>query len=249
MSTFAVGDVQGCARTLDQLLDELGFRPGIDRLWLVGDVVNRGRYNVEVMERIMGLEATMVLGNHDLHLLARADGSRRPRDSDSLSDILDHPDRHRWLDWLRSRPLFHREGAWAMVHAGLRPQWTEADVRGISDRLSESLRGRRRLDAEATADLGILTTVRLLHEDGRPSRFKGTPESAPPGTMPWYTRHAGIPDATTVFGHWAALGHRRLGPFISLDSGAVWGRSLTALRLDDGVSFHVDTVPDDLRRF
>ncbi|MGF1510847.1 MAG: symmetrical bis(5'-nucleosyl)-tetraphosphatase [Myxococcota bacterium] len=259
-ATYAVGDVQGCALTLHRLLDAISFRPGVDRLWLVGDLVNRGRHNVEVLRTLRQLQATAVLGNHDLLLLAAAAGFASLGRTDSVQDVLTAPDRHELLEWLRSRPLFHCEGGWAMVHAGFRPDWTTEEIIRRARRAGAAVMQRGILrhwkaakpsspSLEILEDLRTFTTIRMVDAAGTPTGFKGPPEEAPSGQIPWFERHGGISSARVVFGHWAALGHRDLGRFVSLDSGAVWGKSLTTLRLDDGRVFRVPTVREDLPSF
>src|SRR5690348_4275412 len=125
MSTYVIGDVQGCFDELERLLREIGFS-GTDRLWLVGDLVNRGPKSLDVLRfvKALGSRAATILGNHDLHLISQHEGFERPRPDDTFSDVLAAPDRRELVDWLRARPLMHAEGEHAMIHAGLLPQWT-----------------------------------------------------------------------------------------------------------------------------
>src|SRR6185369_1565859 len=126
MATYAVGDVQGCFDELKQLLGKVGFKEKIDRLWLVGDLVNRGPKSLEVMRfvRALGERAVTVLGNHDLHLVTQHEGFERRRKDDTFTDVLQAPDAKELVAWLRTRPMMHVEGGYAMVHAGLLPQWS-----------------------------------------------------------------------------------------------------------------------------
>src|SRR5271154_499023 len=133
MALYAIGDVQGCDAELGALLGDLKFSPHRDSLWFVGDLVNRGPDSLKVLRRIraMGDAATVILGNHDLHLLAVAFGAARLRSDDTLDDILSAPDRGALLEWLRERPMLHEDAGLnvCMVHAGLAPQWTLGTAR------------------------------------------------------------------------------------------------------------------------
>lgn len=266
MATYAVGDIQGCYRTLRALLGQLGFDPARDRLWLVGDIVNRGPASLDVLRWARDHDAVLevVLGNHDLHLLARDAGVRPSRERDTLDEILAAPDREVLLEWLAQRPLLRREGSWVLVHAGLHPTWTidvaealareaEACLHGpergelletlqtsLSEQWDEALEGVPR----AAQILQILTRVRTCRADGSLcSDFVGPPGEAPPGCFPWYELSPQNRSGhRIVFGHWAALGLRVDDAVIALDTGCAWGRELTAVRLDDGRVFQQSRV-------
>jgi bis(5'-nucleosyl)-tetraphosphatase (symmetrical) len=256
MSTWAIGDVQGCYRTLVALEERIGFEPGRDRLWFVGDLVNRGPRSLSVLRHVrkLGRSATVVLGNHDLHLLGLAAGVRRERPGDTLGKVLKAEDRERLLRWLRKRPLLHREGDLLLVHAGLFPGWktreAEAAARSAEERLCgdgwRKLVARegpaqdrmedcsKALERDRTA-LHALTRMRTLHPDGSLARsFKGPPSEADEGLVPWF-RHPDRRTArrTVVFGHWSTLGVTVEPNVVSLDSGVAWGGQLTACRLED----------------
>jgi bis(5'-nucleosyl)-tetraphosphatase (symmetrical) len=228
MATYAIGDIHGCYTTLQRLLRRLEYDPRRDRLWLVGDLVNRGPRSRAVLRWAAGLDPARViavLGNHDLHLLARAEGLASPRRRDTLDGVLGARDRDALLAWLRDRPLLHREGEWAMVHAGLLPEWTlrragelaaeaEAQLRSAAaSRLLATFRGdppgrfRETLSpaARRRLALGVLTRVRTLNGRGRMTDFSGPPLEAPSGYTPWFA-HRGRKSRGTriVFGHWAA---------------------------------------------
>ena len=192
MATYAIGDVQGCMTTLERLLRQLRFSHG-DRLWLVGDLVNRGPHNREVLRfvRKLGARADVVLGNHDLHLIARHYGLSEPKKRDTLDDVLDARDADELVVWLKSRPLVYHEGNHLLVHAGLLPRWTvhEAQKRAgavaralANGKLKAVLRGEGNLAEAARA----LTRLRMLARDDSLADWDGAPAKAPAGTVPWY---------------------------------------------------------------
>lgn len=243
MATYAIGDVQGCATTLERLLVRIGFA-GHDRLWLVGDLVNRGPRSADVLRLVRGLgeRAVVVLGNHDLHLLARAAGLEPAKRRDTLDDVLSAPDRAPLLDWLRTRPLLHRDGAWLMVHAGLLPAWTvdeaEARAREVEALLAQGRLAELLGDSRPARSLRVLTRLRTCRDDGRLCDFDGAPEDAPDGCQPWFSSpKRRSTEVTVLFGHWSALGLHLGADAIGLDTGCVWGRTLTALRLEDRAVF------------
>jgi bis(5'-nucleosyl)-tetraphosphatase (symmetrical) len=201
----------------------------------------------------------VVLGNHDLHLLARAAGVAEPKRRDSLEEVLAAPDRDDLLAWLRTRPFVHREDGWLLVHAGLFPQWTSELVEDLAREVEEQLQGEaapsllasidrkaperweEALDGDDRARVALagFAKLRMLDGSGRMcADFAGPPEVAPRGCIPWFEvpgrRNA---DVRVIFGHWAALGLRLRNGIAALDTGCVWGRELTALRLDDGKVF------------
>jgi bis(5'-nucleosyl)-tetraphosphatase (symmetrical) len=145
MATYAIGDVHGCFETLRRLLRRVVYDPARDRLWFVGDLVNRGPDSLGVLRwaAAQGDRIVAVLGNHDLHLLARAEGISAARKRDTLEEILEAPDRDDLLSWLRSRPLLHREGEILLVHAGLFPEWTPAEAERLARDVEARLRGEK----------------------------------------------------------------------------------------------------------
>ncbi len=261
MSTYAIGDIQGCYRTLKRLLRRIRFDPGADRLWLTGDLVNRGPRSLQVLRwvREQGERVVTVLGNHDLHLIARALGTRAPKSRDTMDDILGAPDREELILWLRGRPLLHREGAFVLVHAGLLPPWTleragqlAREVEGAladpeADRLLQALQAgrppawREDLDTEDRWRVAVqsFTRLRACRDDGRVCEgFTGPPQRAPEGCHPWFElRNDHSAGVTVVCGHWATLGLRIEPGVMALDTGCVWGGELTAVRLEDGEIF------------
>jgi bis(5'-nucleosyl)-tetraphosphatase (symmetrical) len=257
MATYAIGDVQGCFITLERLLRRIDFDPNRDRLWLVGDLVNRGPASLQVLRwaKSMGRSVVAVLGNHDLHLIARAEGVREPRKRDTFDDVFDAPDGKALLDWLMGLPLFHREGEFVLVHAGLLPQWSLEEAEALAWEVQEALRSRRRyallqLMEEGGSELRfgpdlperervwlalqVFTRIRTLKPTGELClEFDGPPAHAPDGCRPWFELYSFPPGTTVVFGHWAALGLHLGRNAVGLDTGCVWGGSLTALRLED----------------
>jgi bis(5'-nucleosyl)-tetraphosphatase (symmetrical) len=257
MSTYAVGDVQGCYDQLQRLLESLRFDPASDTLWMVGDLVNRGPRSLETLRfvRSLGERAVTVLGNHDLHLLVVAAGVRNQHRGDTLDAILNAPDRDELLDWLCRRKLMHTGSGYAMVHAGLLPQWTIARAVTLAGEVEAALKGPDRAellrnmygnepaawdDALTGLDrlrtiINAMTRLRLCDASGvMEFRHKTGLEDAPAGYMPWFDvpgrASAGTP---IICGHWAALGLMLTDEVLSLDSGCIWGRQLSALRLED----------------
>lgn len=258
MSTYAIGDVQGCFDELTALLARCRFDRNRDRLWFVGDLVNRGPKSLEVLRfvRALGERAVVVLGNHDLHLVSLHEGFAASRKGDTLDAVLEAPDRGELIGWLRTRPLMVREAGFAMVHAGLLPQWplekalrlakeVEGALSGPNhsgflanmygskpDEWSDSLSGWDRL----RVIVNVMTRLRFCTPAGRMD-FNAKGQKAPPGYAPWFEFRE---DAETlVVGHWSALGLVRTGRLEALDSGCVWGGRLTALRLEDRALFQV----------
>jgi bis(5'-nucleosyl)-tetraphosphatase (symmetrical) len=266
MARYAIGDIQGCMASLERLLSLISYSPSRDQLWLVGDLVNRGPRSLDVLRWVIERDdsITCVLGNHDLHLLSRVAGAASEKKRDTLDDVLKAPDLDRIVDWLRARPLFHVDGKLAMVHAGLHPQWDIATAQQLASEVSAELRGpawRAMLAAlgggtpprwnaklggsdRNRAILAYLTRARTLHADGRVEpNFDGHPSQAPAGVTPWFA----MPERawathTVVFGHWAALGLDIGAHHVALDTGCVWGKSLTAYRLDDRMVFQAKSI-------
>ena len=253
---YLIGDVQGCCSALQRLLATLDFSPSRDHVVVLGDLVNRGPDSLGTLRllRDLGDSATCLLGNHDLHLLAVAHGIRKAHRSDTLTAILDAPDRNAWIDWVRHRRLALHEHGWLMVHAGVPPQWSleatlqlaaevEQRLRGPDlyaflavmygnqpDRWSDALEGPDRLRFAINA----LTRARFVTADGTLDfETKEGAGSAPPGLVPWFEhpqrQTAGVPMA---FGHWSTLGLIHRPDLLALDTGCVWGGRLSAARLD-----------------
>jgi len=257
MSTYAIGDVQGCFVALCGLLQEIGFNAGRDRLWFVGDLVNRGPDSLATLRFVkdLGRAAVCVLGNHDLHLLAVAGGHSKLRKDDTLNGVLEAPDRDELLEWLRRRPLMHVDGEYALVHAGLLPGWSVTRAIDLAheveralcapdfDRLlarmysnepdhwNEKLTGYARLRVIINA----MTRMRVCTNDGAMDlRYKGDAADLPADTLPWFAVPGRASQSSCIiFGHWSALGLVLEPNVIGLDTGCLWGRKLSALRLED----------------
>lgn len=261
MATYAIGDIQGCFRTFQALLARIAFDPGRDRLWLAGDLVNRGPRSAEVLRWCVAHEpvVSVVLGNHDLHLLLRAEGLRPKKARDSVEDVLQSADRGQLLGYLTRQPFLHREGPWVMVHAGLDPRWSVAEATERALALKRHLQGPerraflsalgepgRRDDrfADAASDAAAFTRLRTVGRDGAPRfDFDGPPEAAPAGQLPWFAWPGRASrDHSIIFGHWAALGLHLAPGIAGLDSGCVWGKALSALRLEDRAVFQAGFV-------
>jgi len=239
MATYVIGDVQGCFATLERLLARIDFDASSDRLWFVGDLVNRGPSSLEVLRRVreLGDRAVVVLGNHDLHLIDRVRGGRKPKRRDTLDDVLGAPDRDSLVEWLVERPLLHREGGYVLVHAGILPTWTLDEAESLARQAETALR-KDRVKKKLRTVVDAFTRLRTCTEDGEMClEFTGPPREAPKGCRPWFEL-ARIPKgATVLFGHWASLGLYVGRRVIGLDTGCVWGRTLTALCLEDGEVF------------
>ncbi|MCE2559394.1 MAG: metallophosphoesterase [Acidobacteria bacterium] len=247
MATWAIGDVHGCFRTLEALIGRIGLDVRRDRLWMVGDLVNRGPRSLDVLrwararDDEMGDRFQVVLGNHDLHLIARYLGIATARQSDTLEEVLRATDGPDLVEWLRLCPFVHFERIgdddFALVHAGLRPGWSPEDAAAAGRRLERRLRGPGAFDLLGSRNddtLAAFTRMRMLDADARPHDYNGPPEEAPAHLRPWFdVEPRGCKGHTVVCGHWAALGVRLRPDLIALDSGCVWGNTLTAARLDD----------------
>jgi bis(5'-nucleosyl)-tetraphosphatase (symmetrical) len=257
MTRYAVGDLQGCFDPLRRILDRVKFDPACDQLWSVGDIVNRGSQSLECLRFFfeLGDNARVVLGNHDLHLLAVAHGAREMKRGDTLQPILDAPDADQLLNWLRRQPLLYRETDYAMVHAGIAPQWTldyaaelAQEVQGVlqSPRLGEFLNGMYGDEPNCwRGDLsGIerwrvitnyLTRMRFCDANGKLDlKNKLAPASAKPGFMPWFdVPHRKSAGHKLLVGHWATLmGRTHRDDVVALDTGCIWGEQLSLLNLD-----------------
>jgi bis(5'-nucleosyl)-tetraphosphatase (symmetrical) len=259
MARYAIGDIQGCRGELNDLLARLRFRADRDELWFVGDLVNRGPDSLGTLRLVksLGDNATVVLGNHDLHLLALGYGTdRKAKRGDTLAPVLEAPDRDALLEWLLARPLAHLDAKAGLLlcHAGLVPAWSankaltlarsvesqlQANPRQLfanmygnkPDEWSESLTGTDR----TRFIINVLTRLRFCTASGRVDlKMKGPPSDATNDYLPWFEHpRRASRDVRVVFGHWSTLGLLQRNDVLALDTGCVWGGSLTAVDLDD----------------
>jgi bis(5'-nucleosyl)-tetraphosphatase (symmetrical) len=219
MRRIFIGDVQGCARALKELLNRVGLG-GDDHLYFLGDLVNRNPASLAVLRLVRGLDANVVLGNHDLHLLRRAAGVVGPASRDSLDEILRAPDREQLLDWLAAKPVIHVEPDLVVVHGGLHPRWSNIEAVAVSANAAVPAYIRGSADER----IRFATQARYCDPDGTlPEQDDRDPG---PPYRPWDQFYRG--ERMVVFGHWSrrglVIGRRVRG----LDTGCVWGRSLTA---------------------
>lgn len=263
MATYAIGDIQGCHASFQDLLERVSFNPSNDTLWLVGDLINRGPASLEMLRWVYQHQSCVVtvLGNHDLHTLAVAEGFLPQGKSDTLQALLAAPDCNELLFWLRQQSLIHAGQGYFMVHAGLLPQWStelalalgaevETALQGANyrdflahmygnypDRWDANLRGMDRLRLITNA----MTRLRICTDDGvMDFKFKGEFKDIPLGYRPWFEVPARQSvDTPIIFGHWSALGLLQRANVIGLDTGCQWGRELTAIRLEDKQIFQV----------
>lgn len=264
MAIYAIGDVQGCFEALQRLLDKVEFNPGSDQLWFAGDLVNRGPQSLETLRFIknLGPQARVVLGNHDLHLLAVYFANATTKASDTINDILTAPDCDELMQWLRQQPLVVQEQNWFMSHAGLPPMWSAVQARQLALEVELTLQGQHgaeflqymygNLPDRWQDDLQGYDRLRVIVNFLTRMRFVGTNNeldllskegvgTAPAGFKPWFEVVRPLAESARVlFGHWAALEGKVTVPNIyALDTGCVWGGQLSALRLDDAVWFRV----------
>jgi len=258
MTIYAIGDIQGCAKSFEKLLEKLSFDHAHDRLWLTGDLVNRGPDSLSVLRRLIKMDdrVTTVLGNHDLHLLAIAAGVRKLGPGDTLQETLQAPDLGHIIDWLRRRPLLHydQKNDRALVHAGLSPEWSLEEARDQADEVANMLKSKSwkknlatmygdkpnawsnslALNPRRRFSINALTRIRFCDEVGRLDfTYKGPPGTQPKMLKPWYDFKRPKAYQTHIyFGHWASLGLAFLVNSTCLDTGCIWGRKLTALPID-----------------
>ena len=273
MATYAIGDIQGCYRSFKQLLEEIKFKPSQDTLWLAGDLVNRGNGSLDVLRYVadLGESSKQVLGNHDFHLLAAAEGIRNVRNSDTLEQVINAPDAKELLDWLSQQPLLYQDEnlGFVMTHAGIPPIWNLSKAQGLATEVETQLRSNHRQyfltnlfgnEPLCWADslqgeeryrciVNYFTRMRFCKPDGTLDfTSKRDVASAPKGYAPWFNYPSKtLKEAAMVFGHWAALeGYTGIRHIYALDTGCVWGNHLTAMRLEDHKKFKVAAVKQDL---
>ncbi len=263
MTTYAIGDVQGCHQQMLSLLAKIRGASPQSHIVFLGDLVNRGPQSLQTLKHIRALGSSVqtILGNHDLHLLASAHGIRPPQEADTLADILNCPEREDLLDWVRRRPLALWIDQHLLVHAGVLPQWTAQQTIELAHEVEAVLQGPDWVDflremygnTPAQWDdaltgverlrciVNALTRMRFCTPEGRMDfKVSGSAEAALQGTLPWFDlAERKTQDITVVFGHWSALGLVMRPNLIGLDTGCLWGGKLTALRLEDRVLFQV----------
>ena len=269
MATYIIGDVQGCFDALQDLVKKIDFAPNRDRLWFVGDLVNRGSQSLETLRwvRSLGSSAVCVLGNHDLYCLrvATEPAALRKR-QDTLQALLDAPDCPALMTWLRHRPLLHVEQGVVLVHAGLLPAWTVHQAQQLAAEVETLLRSNQYApflqnlwgnspsawNAQLTGQdrmrliVNALTRMRFCHPDGSLDfEAKGPPDKAASTQhIPWFDVQPRQNLSHTIFfGHWSALGYQSRANTVSLDTGCIWGGMLTAMRLEDRKLFQVAPDP------
>jgi len=263
MSTYAIGDIQGCDRELAALLEKINFGDD-DELWLAGDLVNRGPDSLGVLRRLYGMssQCRIVLGNHDLHFLAILFGGHSPNRADTLDVLLGADDVEELGHWLRRQPLLHvsPEKGHALVHAGIPPMWSYNQALDYAAEVETVMQGNSAFDyvdffrqmygnepagwregLEGMDRLRVITNfftrMRLLDQSQQMNfSHKGSLDDAPESLQPWYRIAVERQPSKMLFGHWAALeGYTGVADAVALDTGCVWGRTLTAECLDTGV--------------
>ncbi|QXI28009.1 symmetrical bis(5'-nucleosyl)-tetraphosphatase [Pseudomonas vanderleydeniana] len=262
MAVYAVGDLQGCLEPLKCLLERVRFDPASDRLWLVGDLVNRGPQSLETLRYLYRLRDSLVcvLGNHDLHLLAAAQNAERLKKSDTLREILAAPDAPELLGWLRQQKLLHHDAERnvALVHAGIPPQWSLKKALKLAAEVEAALRDDQQYpaflagmygnepnkwdgDLEGVARLRVITNyftrMRFCTAEGKLDlKGKEGADTAPAGYAPWFSfKERRTHGLKIIFGHWAALEGECDEPDIfALDTGCVWGGAMTLMNIDTG---------------
>ena len=272
MATYVVGDVQGCFKTLERLLDKINFDPQKDFLWFIGDLVNVGKNSLKALKWAYKNRdsCNLLIGNHELNLLCIAYGLAEPHDDDTLNDVLEHNKRDLWLDWVRTRPLIHEENDYFLVHAGVHPNWSLEETRNVAKHVEEALRGpdyleyltkwKKKFFKKWEEDLGekkrvatalnIMTKMRFLDQDNHlVKNVKGELQNAPEDLTPWFRLlDSSFKNKKLLFGHWSAIGVHQEKNITGLDSGAVWGRVLTAYCLETGyisqMAAHKKDLPD-----
>lgn len=263
MATYAIGDIQGCYTAFVNLLDLIRFNPKQDRLWLVGDIVNRGPDSLSMLRfaKAAGESVVMVLGNHDLHLIMVHAGIGRCHKNDTIQPILEADDCDELLHWLRQQRLFYTESNYAMVHAGLLPAWSITQSEALAGEVESALRQANYPDVfsqlygnqpdywkdswpnpeRMRVIINAMTRMRVCNSDGRMGfAFKGTLQTIPDGFMPWFdVPNRASSNQTIICGHWSALGLHITDNMIALDSGCVWNGQLSAMRLEDRKVFQI----------
>jgi len=257
VTTYVIGDLQGCLTPLKRLLDHIDYQASTDKLWFVGDLINRGPESLEALRFVksLGDDAITVLGNHDLHMLAVVRGIRKASGKDTLDDILSAPDRDELCHWLCHQPLLHtdKELGHTLVHAGIHPYWTLNLAHQMADELHWALTNdltnfldhmygngpaqwNEQLETTERRRFAInaFTRMRYCHKNGKLDfKFNGSPSSAPAKLYPWYAVPDRVnPETTIVFGHWSSHPSICAPKLVPTDRGCVWGGSLAAYAIE-----------------
>lgn len=268
MAIYVVGDLQGCLKPLQCLLDKVHFNPQYDTLWCTGDLVNRGPESLAALRFIyqLGDSCVTVLGNHDLHLLAVAYGFAECKKGDTLEEILQAEDREQLLYWLRHRPLIHVQHGYTLAHAGIAPLWTQAQAIALASEVEAALRGDNFRDFLAQMYgnkpkkwkdsltgyerlrliTNYFTRMRFCYANGKLDfHNKKSAANAEENTMPWFAvPHRAMANEKILFGHWAALeGKSNTENVYALDSGCVWGNKMTLMALPSEERYYCDCAP------
>jgi bis(5'-nucleosyl)-tetraphosphatase (symmetrical) len=268
VATYAIGDIQGCYHAFEALLARLKFNPNHDRLWLVGDLINRGSGSLEILRWCYTHQSSVrvVLGNHDLHALAVVHGVKSAHKSDTLKSSIEAPDSEVLYTWLRQQPLVWYEHGYAMLHAGLLPQWTIQTALTLVNEVERVLQGPDYIDFlhhmygnlpnqwhdaltgydRLRVITNALTRMRICTAEGEMEfAFKGELPDVPPFYMPWFdVPNRATAEVNIICGHWSALGLRTRNHIFALDTGCLWGGALTAMCLETQV---ITQVPFDAR--
>ncbi len=266
MATYAIGDIQGCFATLISLLEKIHFNPESDQLLFAGDLVNRGPQSLEALRYIksLGSSAKTVLGNHDLHLLCVAFGYQSQHPKDTLSEILESPDKIELLEWLRHQPLLIQQDNYTLTHAGIPPIWSTHDASIYAREAEHAIQSEHIVDTYFANMYGnepnkwdnqltgpdrwrtitnYLTRMRFCqHDSTLDFKYKSDPTTPPAGFLPWFqhTNHKLYENEKLLFGHWAALEGKTNTPHaIALDTGCVWGGKLTAYCLEAQKHYYI----------
>jgi len=269
VASYAIGDIQGCYHAFQALLERISFDEKSDRLWLVGDLINRGSGSLEVLRWCYAHQdsLTVVLGNHDLHALVVAEGIVAAHKGDTLDALLAAHDSDELLNWLRHQRLIYQEGNHLMVHAGLLPQWTAEQALGYAAEVESVLHGENYLnflkhmygnlpdhwrdDLAGLDRLRVITNaatrLRICSTAGQMEfKFKGELQDIPVGYMPWFdVPNRATKDTQVIFGHWSALGLQQRENIYALDTGCLWGGKLTAMNIETKTVVQVDSQPLD----
>lgn len=269
MATYAIGDIQGCYHAFQALLARIEFDPKVDRLWLVGDLINRGSGSLEVLRWCYTHHASLnvVLGNHDLHALVVANGIAKAHKSDTFDALFAAEDCDILLNWLRHQRLIYQEDNCLMVHAGLLPQWTAEQALAYAAEVEATLQGADYLDflkhmygntpnywSDALVGMdrlraitNALTRLRVCTLQGKMEfNFKGELDDVPIGFIPWFdVPNRATHDVQVIFGHWSALGLQQRNNVYALDTGCLWGGQLTAINIHTKEIVQVESNPLD----